>query len=198
MAKVIQIRRGTAAEHENFTGMPGEITMDTTNNTIRVHDGKTLGGFSLARIDQADTGGANTPQESFDINTVPDTFWERIVTRFAPAPQSVTVYDSSLMRTNSAVTASEYIYNNIFQEPINVRVLLVCQSPDAGYQIGDYVSAFGIGDRANPAPNTVVTENGLSVKLMVAKQNYWVSHKSTGEKTTITPDNWRFIFRVYC
>ena len=76
MAKVIQIRRGTATEHEKFTGMIGEITMDTTNNTLRLHDGKTLGGFPLAH-----TGGATNPQESFDINTVPDTFWESIVTR---------------------------------------------------------------------------------------------------------------------
>ena len=45
----IQIRRGTATEHENFTGAVGEITMDTTNNTIRVHDGQTPGGTPLAK-----------------------------------------------------------------------------------------------------------------------------------------------------
>ena len=33
MSRQIQIRRGTAAEHENFTGAIGEITMDTTNKT---------------------------------------------------------------------------------------------------------------------------------------------------------------------
>lgn len=194
MSRILQIRRGTATEHENFTGMIGEITMDTTNNTLRLHDGKTLGGFPLAR--SGDSTSTNT--ESFDITTVPDEFWADIVTRFTPTSPRINVYDSSLLRTNSAVTASEYVFNNISTDPINVKVLLVCQTPDAGYQIGDYVAAFGIGDRTNPAPNTVVTPDGLSVKLMVAKQNYWVSHKSTGEKTTITPDNWRFIFRVYC
>ena len=49
MSRQIQIRRGTAAEHENFTGAVGEITMDTTNNTIRVHDGQTPGGTPLAK-----------------------------------------------------------------------------------------------------------------------------------------------------
>lgn len=49
MSRVIQIRRGTAAEHENFTGAIGEITMDTTNNTLRVHDGTTTGGTVLAK-----------------------------------------------------------------------------------------------------------------------------------------------------
>lgn len=45
----IQIRRGTATEHANFIGANGEITMDTTNKTIRVHDGQTRGGTILAK-----------------------------------------------------------------------------------------------------------------------------------------------------
>lgn len=51
MSRQIQFRRGTSAEHENFTGAVGEITVDTTNNTVRVHDGATLGGTPLARAD---------------------------------------------------------------------------------------------------------------------------------------------------
>lgn len=53
MAKQIQIRRGTSAEHETFTGAIGEITMDTDLNTIRVHDGETVGGHILARANDA-------------------------------------------------------------------------------------------------------------------------------------------------
>ena len=49
MSRQIQIRRGTSAEHDNFTGAIGEITMDTTNNTLRVHDGSTVGGHILAK-----------------------------------------------------------------------------------------------------------------------------------------------------
>ena len=49
MSRQIQIRRGTATEHETFTGAVGEITMDTTNNTLRVHDGQTPGGTPLAK-----------------------------------------------------------------------------------------------------------------------------------------------------
>lgn len=51
MSVIKQWRRGTATEHESFTGAPGEITVDTTNNTLRVHDGQTLGGTALARAD---------------------------------------------------------------------------------------------------------------------------------------------------
>ena len=49
MSRQIQIRRGTAAENDNFTGAIGEVTMDTTNKTLRVHDGETLGGTILAK-----------------------------------------------------------------------------------------------------------------------------------------------------
>jgi len=52
MARQIQIRRGSAAAHANFTGAVGEITMDTTNKTLRVHDGITPGGVELARADK--------------------------------------------------------------------------------------------------------------------------------------------------
>jgi hypothetical protein len=49
MSRQIQFRRGTSTEHENFTGAIGEITVDTTNKTLRVHDGQTLGGTILAK-----------------------------------------------------------------------------------------------------------------------------------------------------
>lgn len=51
MSRQIQFRRGTADEHQNFTGAIGEVTVDTTANTLRVHDGETVGGVAMARAD---------------------------------------------------------------------------------------------------------------------------------------------------
>ena len=45
----IQQRRGTTVEHSTFTGLAGEITVDTTKKTIVVHDGSTAGGIPLAK-----------------------------------------------------------------------------------------------------------------------------------------------------
>lgn len=56
-ARAVQHRRGTAAQNDAFTGLPGEITVDLDNKTIRVHDGTTAGGTALARqstLDAAD------------------------------------------------------------------------------------------------------------------------------------------------
>jgi hypothetical protein len=48
MATAIQRRRGNTAQHASFTGLAGEITIDTDKNTVVVHDGSTAGGFPLA------------------------------------------------------------------------------------------------------------------------------------------------------
>ena len=49
MAIQVQFRRGTSAQHSSFTGANGEITVDTTNKTLRVHDGVTAGGVKVAK-----------------------------------------------------------------------------------------------------------------------------------------------------
>jgi len=45
----LQLRRGTTAEHAAFTGAVGEITVDTTKDTVVVHDGTTAGGHPLSK-----------------------------------------------------------------------------------------------------------------------------------------------------
>jgi hypothetical protein len=47
--KAISRRAGTTVEHTSFAGLATEITVDTTKNTLVVHDGETLGGFPLAK-----------------------------------------------------------------------------------------------------------------------------------------------------
>jgi len=51
MAKRVQRRRGTTSEHTSFTGYDVETTVDTTKDTVVVHDGATAAGFPLARED---------------------------------------------------------------------------------------------------------------------------------------------------
>jgi hypothetical protein len=52
----VQIRRGTTAEHSTFTGLVGEITVDTTKDTLVVHDGATAGGYPLAKASEISSG----------------------------------------------------------------------------------------------------------------------------------------------
>jgi hypothetical protein len=56
-AFAIQLRRGTTAQHASFTGLVGEVTVDTDKDTIVVHDGVTAGGYPLAKASEAGSGG---------------------------------------------------------------------------------------------------------------------------------------------
>jgi len=49
MAIQLQVRRGTAAQHTTFTGAAGELTLDTTNQSLHIHDGSSAGGHETAR-----------------------------------------------------------------------------------------------------------------------------------------------------
>ena len=46
--KQVQLRGGSEIEHEEFIGANREVTVDTTNKTLRVHDGTTPGGNKLS------------------------------------------------------------------------------------------------------------------------------------------------------
>jgi hypothetical protein len=52
MARQLQLRRGDAAENNSFTGASGEITFDTTNNRLRVHNGSQPGGYEIPRSNE--------------------------------------------------------------------------------------------------------------------------------------------------
>jgi RNase P/RNase MRP subunit p29 len=49
MAKLLKLRRGTTSQHSSFTGAEGEVTVDTTKDTLVVHDGSTAGGVPIAK-----------------------------------------------------------------------------------------------------------------------------------------------------
>ena len=108
MTRVLQIRRGTTEQNDNFTGMIGEITMDTDAKTLRVHDGETLGGFAIARADE--NSAAN-----FDINSVPDDVWQQIIPQFTPKPYTVT--ETRPFPINSKCSYLDYIIGGT-QKPL--------------------------------------------------------------------------------
>ena len=73
MTKQVQRRRGTATQHTSFTGAEGEISVNTTNKSVHVHDGVTAGGVEAARADlsnvsEADVSAALAGATDVDIN----------------------------------------------------------------------------------------------------------------------------------
>lgn len=62
MATELAFRRGTTAENNAFTGAAGEITVDTTLDELRLHDGVTPGGKRFV----APVGTTFTPTVTFE------------------------------------------------------------------------------------------------------------------------------------
>ena len=56
MSKKLQLRRGSALDHSNFTGAIGEVTVVTDDLSLRVHDGVTPGGHSVRGSGGSGTG----------------------------------------------------------------------------------------------------------------------------------------------
>ena len=50
MSTKIQLRRGSTSDHATFTGAEGEVTINTTKDTLVVHDNSTAGGFEIVSI----------------------------------------------------------------------------------------------------------------------------------------------------
>ena len=105
MATELRIRGGTTAQHASFTGATKEITVDTTKNTVVVHDGSTAGGVPLATennltseinssVHAPGTGLPNEIQTYFN-NTLTSTSTEQALT----AAQGKVLQDSTVKLT---------------------------------------------------------------------------------------------------
>ena len=55
MPTTLQLRRGNTTQNNSFTGSAGEITVDTTTKTLRIHDGSTAGGEGVVGLSATQT-----------------------------------------------------------------------------------------------------------------------------------------------
>ena len=70
MTTAIKRRRGTTAEHATFTGLEGELTVDTSKDTVVVHDGSTAGGSPLAKEDGSTMTNVDINSGTIDGTTI--------------------------------------------------------------------------------------------------------------------------------
>lgn len=121
MSKQVKMRRGTATEHASFTGVVGEVTVDTTNHVLRVHDGATVGGKATARADGSNASGswgitANAVATAVTFNNS------------GAGAASGTTFNGSTARTIS--------YNTIGAAASGANTDITSLSPTAGLQVG--------------------------------------------------------------
>jgi hypothetical protein len=68
MAKKLQLRGGTTSEHSTFTGAAREVTVDTTKDSLVVHDGTTAGGIPIAKSSDITLGTLSVTATAAELN----------------------------------------------------------------------------------------------------------------------------------
>jgi hypothetical protein len=124
MATILQLRRGTTTQHNTFTGAVGEVTVDTTKDTVVVHDGTTAGGKPLAT--EAYVTSAIQTKDNSDEITEGSTNLYFTTTRARDAfsastgisitsgaiSTTITQYTDTLARASLSFTAGSGAYNS--------------------------------------------------------------------------------------
>ena len=106
MATRIQFRRGTTSDHSTFTGAVGEVTVDTTKDTLVVHDGSQVAGYPLGR---ADASNMSNPQFSGTSALVPP----KGTTAQRPSLSADTTGWGTIRYNNDTHTIESWAYNPI-------------------------------------------------------------------------------------
>jgi hypothetical protein len=98
----LQLRRGSSADNATFTGAVGEVIVNTTTNSLVVHDGTTVGGFGQAPLaSPALTGIPTAPTAVANTNTT-----QIATTAFV----ATAVANASPTLTTTAVTEGANLY----------------------------------------------------------------------------------------
>jgi hypothetical protein len=129
MTTAVQHRRGTTAEHAVFTGLEGEVTIDTTKDTAVIHDGSLAGGYPLAKESLANvnpgalsaiTGSATAADDVFLVYDTSATSMKKITRAElnnaieADALASVTITGGTINGTSvGASTASSGAFTSL-------------------------------------------------------------------------------------
>ena len=140
MAKQLQLRKGTATEHNTFTGAVGEVTVDTTNKTLRVHDGSTVGGTRLATLTEDSVPAAQLPAATTSTQgavILNNTLTSTSTTQALTAAQGKALNDQAfgIGQTYSDVTASRVsgtTYTNSSTRPIMLSIAVRDNTSDDG------------------------------------------------------------------
>ena len=149
MAKLLKLRRGTDTQHSTFTGAAGEVTVNTTNDSLHVHDGTTAGGTELAKADLSNVDGSLSNNLGFADN---------VEARFGTGGDLRLSHDG----TNSSITNNTghlYIRNN-FDDDDGGNVYIQAKNGENGIVVQDDSSVNLFYDNSE---KLATTSSGISV-----------------------------------
>ena len=195
MAKRVQLRRGTTAQTNTFTGAVGEVTVDTSKNVLVVHDGATVGGLPVAARANTDGTISLIKKDGTAITTIPTTGLFNNTLTSTNTDQALTAAQGKVLKdlvsakleTTSAFGVGQSMqdvmvsrvagttYTNTTSRPIVVNVTA------KGYQATTTITAstqgvsFIIGSDSTPydtlAAGSFVVPSGVGYSVAVTNGN---------------------------
>ena len=187
MAIQIQLRQGTTTEHSTFTGAGGEVTVDTTKDTLVVHDGATVGGHPVAARANADGSIELIKKDGTSAGTINslglfnNTLTSTNINQALTAAQGKLLKDTinnivassyAVGQTYTDVTSSRFVGTNYLNSSAKPRTLYVTSTGSGG----DFV-AISINDLpVNSAQTSTSFSGTVSICAVVLPgQTYAVS-----------------------
>ena len=174
MAKLLKLRRGTTSQHSSFTGAEGECTVDTTKDTLVVHDGSTAGGRPLLRQDLNNIGtGAVTHAMLAGDCIDGDNIGDDVINSEHIAADSIDAEHYAPGSVDATALATDAVTQaKIADDAINEVRLQVSNTPTNGYvltaQSGNtggltWAEQSATGGASGGGSDTVFWENGQTV-----------------------------------
>lgn len=179
MSTQLKLRRGTTAQHSTFTGAEGEVTVDTTKDTLVVHDGTTAGGVPLLNDVASSVATSNLEDASvttvkiLDANVTSAKLaaaaatgtklgTDVVVTSGAQTIAGVKTFSSSPVLPGNATTALQAIPKQQL-DAFTPAALSTASGSAPSYSCRAWVNFNGTGTVAIRASGNVssITDNGL-------------------------------------
>ena len=162
MATQLQLRKGNTAQTAVFTGAVAEVTVDTDQDTVVVHDGTTVGGNYIVSKTQLQSNvsilqGINTSQNTrISIIEGVDSGQNTTITAVNQFAQSA--YDTANATNGFAVSA----FNKANSANVLAQTAFDSSNAVNGYAVSAFATANGANGLAAGAFNTANGANGLA------------------------------------
>jgi len=184
MAKLLKLRRGTTSQHSSFTGAEGEVTVDTTKDTLVVHDGSTAGGVPLAKesdnlslIDEDDmsTNSATRPPSQQSVKAYTDTtFAPKAAPAFTGTATGVNLTLSGNLTVNGTTTTVATTNTTVKDNLLELNSGATSNANDSGILI----------ERGSTGDNAIIAWDESADKFVVGTTT--AANDATGDLTIAT------------
>ena len=168
MAKQIQLRRGTTAETNAFTGAVGEVSVDTDKDVLVVHDGVTAGGFPVAARANTDGTISLIKKDGTIISSINATGLFNNTLTSTATDQALTAAQGKVLADTKLDTTSAFGVGQTWQDVTSIRALNITYTNTSGRTIALSVDAS--------------TGNGNTLGLKV--NNIYICSTSVGAGAT--------------